>query len=120
MRILIDENIPESVGHWLTQRGHDVAYAAAIEVGADDLTWAMLSHRDGHVVVTRDKGFGKLAFAEGQPPSGVVLVRLPDASSSDLLERFTDTWPLLENQLPGAFVVISWKGHRVRPIEHNG
>lgn len=62
IRFLIDENIPESVGHFLAERGHYVFFAReALGVSSPDPLIAFSAETEGLVVVTHDRDFRRFS-----------------------------------------------------------
>jgi predicted nuclease of predicted toxin-antitoxin system len=79
MRLIVNENLANSVIQGLRQRGWDVLAVKESMWGADD---AAILHRaeSEQRVVTQDKDFGELAFKHRLPAScGVILFRLSGA-----------------------------------------
>ncbi len=64
MRILADENVPQSVVSWLRATGHDVAWAAELGIGEPDSRWLTLAASEQRLILTSDKDFGKLVFRD--------------------------------------------------------
>jgi predicted nuclease of predicted toxin-antitoxin system len=116
MNFLANENFPLDAVEILRNAGHDVAWVRTDAPGLADpqvLAWAM---RDRRVLLTFDKDFGDLAIHAGLPADcGIVLFRLPDASSADIaaavlaaIQARTD-WA-------GHFSVVERGRIRMRPL----
>lgn len=98
MKLLADENMPQSAVHLLRQRGHDVRWVRTDCAGISDEEVLKLAQNDKRILVTFDKDFGELAFKSKLPTSsGIVLFRLdirpPDQLAQKIcavLERRTD------------------------------
>lgn len=81
MRFLVDACAGRQLAEWLRARGHDVAETRKYgpDPGDEDiLAWAAA---EGRVLITMDKDFGELIFAEGRAHAG--LVRLPHARAAE-------------------------------------
>jgi predicted nuclease of predicted toxin-antitoxin system len=62
MRLLIDENVQDSIAQFLRERGHEVYLVREVLLrGEPDPVVAQLADSFGMVVVTWDKGFRELA-----------------------------------------------------------
>lgn len=75
MRLLADENLPESMVEALRAVGHDVASIRDRGPGMPDddvLALALAEHR---LLVTRDLDFGELVVRVGSASAGVVILR---------------------------------------------
>lgn len=75
--------------------------------------WA---NREARVIISNDKGFGKLVFQGRLPNRGVVLLRLRDESAANKVRVVSDLLAGYEGQLLGHFVVASETGVRIRPL----
>jgi hypothetical protein len=62
MRLLTNENIPESAVGALRDRGHDVLAVKESMCGAADQVILARAQSESRLVVTQDKDFGELAF----------------------------------------------------------
>jgi predicted nuclease of predicted toxin-antitoxin system len=105
---LADENCDFAVVRALRSAGHDVISVAELSPRADDNVVLNLARRDQRLLLTEDKDFGNLVYADAQATAGVILIRysakargqLPDAvvrlvtsRGSDLLGRFVVMQP---------------------------
>ena len=91
MRIIVNENIANSVIQGLRQRGWDVFAVKESMRGAEDAEILKRAEAEQRLVVTQDKDFGELAFKYRLPAScGIVLFRLsgadPAADNQRILE----------------------------------
>jgi len=77
MRLICNENVPDSVVRGLRERGHDVLAVKESLRGAADIQIPARAQADLRLVVTQDKDFGELALRYALPAeSGVLLFRL--------------------------------------------
>ncbi len=75
MRLLADENLPDSMVETLRAAGHDVVRIRDCGPGMPDedvLALALTEHR---LLVTRDLDFGELVVRAGSASAGVVILR---------------------------------------------
>ena len=99
MRFLVDESCDFVVVSALRAAGHDVKTVAEALPGSPDdavLSFAMAEDR---ILLTEDRDFGRLAFAQGEAIRGVVYIRFPAGapasfgrSSLRLVDRHGDRW----------------------------
>lgn len=117
MRFLLDQDVYAATARFLAARGHDVRLAGEIGLSrASDVNMLQAAYKQGRLLVTRDKDFGRLAFLE-RMGGGILYLRiLPatlDAVHSELarvLDEHTET------ELMGAFVVVEPGRHRFRRL----
>jgi hypothetical protein len=70
MRFLMDENVDDAVGKYLSSLGHEVTYSRdVLNASAPDAMLLHLSLQFGLIVVTHDRDFKRLAK---QVPQGLV------------------------------------------------
>ncbi|MBL9095718.1 MAG: DUF5615 family PIN-like protein [Alphaproteobacteria bacterium] len=74
MRILADSNVQKSTVVALRLDGHDVAWVMERESDPGDRAILEEAFRSRRVLVTVDKGFGRLVVAERRSHAGLVLL----------------------------------------------
>ena len=106
MRFIADESCDFSIVRALRTAGHDVLAIAEITPRATDSEVIDLAYRDGRILLTEDKDFGRLVFVSRAKSAGVVLIRFPSRERSSLplhvLKLVTD----LGGRLGGRFAVL--------------
>jgi predicted nuclease of predicted toxin-antitoxin system len=118
--LLLDENMPRSLGAALARAGHDVVHVGDAEPAADDRRVLALARAAGRQLVTFDADFGDLVFQRGEaPPPAILFLRLhpiDGAAAAALVLR------ALADPVDGQFVVCTPDGLRRRPLppEHRG
>ncbi|HLA79167.1 MAG TPA: DUF5615 family PIN-like protein [Vicinamibacteria bacterium] len=118
MRFLADMGVSMRVVDWLRQRGHDIVHLR--DQGLQRLPDGDIFEKagvEGRVVLTFDLDFGEIvALSEGARTS-VILFRLRDARSSQVIARLDR---VLEDSshaiLGGAVVIVEDGRHRVRSL----
>ena len=106
MRFLADESCDFAVVRALRASGHEVSAIAEINAGAEDDAVLALARAEARVLLTEDKDFGLLAFANRHDTAGVVLIRFPSNVRSALGQAVVDVVTELGQRLRGAFVVV--------------
>jgi predicted nuclease of predicted toxin-antitoxin system len=116
MQFLVDQDVYYMTVEWLRKEGHDVVMAKQIgmERAADEEL--LKGARDmGRLLVTRDKGFGALAFLKREESPGVILLRgspaVLDAIHHELGRLFLEH---KEEELKRLFCVVEPHRHRIR------
>ncbi len=77
MRFLADESCDFAVVRALRAEGHLVTEVSETARGASDDRVVAMSIREGAVLLTEDKDFGQLVFAEKRATGGVIFIRFP-------------------------------------------
>src|SRR5438128_12352839 len=90
MRFLADESCDFGVVRALRAAGHDVSAVADIVPRAEDSAVIALALREERIVLSEDKDFGRLVFAEGQPSAGVILIRFSARARRRLPEAIVE------------------------------
>ena len=117
MKFLANENIPKTSIVALRRAGHVVTSVQEEMAGASDETVLKRAHAEGLIILTFDKGYGRLIYQyTSSLPTGVVYFRLTPASPEEvagilltLLAR-----PLIA--LDGKYTVIDRTKVRQRPL----
>jgi predicted nuclease of predicted toxin-antitoxin system len=118
MKILADENIEAMIIAQLRTAHHDVHAVVESHASVSDRTVMQLAIDEQRVLLTSDKDFGDLVFFYRiQPPSGIILLRLPEnmdtAAKASLI---ITTLAGHEKEAQGSFIVISTVSVRISPL----
>ena len=115
MRFLLDQSADGCVVAYLPSLGHDVTRIARDHPpGLPDPEVLDIAYRERRILITHDRHFGGLVFADQQPHSGVILLRLGTPPTLDLTKaRVTE---VLTNHADGLddFIVVTPDRIRVR------
>ncbi len=106
MRFLADESCDFAVVRALRTAGHEVVAVSEIAPRADDQTVIDLAVREGRILLTEDKDFGRLAHAHGRAGVGVVFVRYPATARASLPQAVVDLVTRRGETLIGQFVIM--------------
>jgi len=112
----VDESAGRSIVHHFRFLGHNVTSVQEDRPGIEDPEVCDWANREGRIIITNDKDFGKLAFQGRLPNRGVVLLRLRDESAANKVRVVSNLLTGYEGQLLGHFVVASETGVRIRPL----
>jgi predicted nuclease of predicted toxin-antitoxin system len=115
MKFLLDQDVYEKTRRVLIGLGHDVVTASESGLStAEDSDLLAAAARDGRVLVTRDRDFGRLVFQHGGG-SGVVYLRIPPGVLEEVHRQIVEVLSAYdENTLQGAFVTVEPGRHRFR------
>ena len=106
MRFLADESGDFTVVRALRTAGHEVLAVAEISPRADDTSIIELTIRENRVLITEDKDFGQLVYANKQASGGVLFIRFPARIRRRLPQAIVDLVNQNGERLIGAFVVV--------------
>jgi predicted nuclease of predicted toxin-antitoxin system len=106
VRFLCDESVDIAVIAVLRRDDHDVVAIAEVEPGAPDLEVAALANAEGRILITEDRDFGRIVYAELQPIGAVIYLRYPAAIRLEFAAQVTEFVRDRGSSLEGAFVVM--------------
>ena len=115
-RVKIDEDLPRQIADLMAAWGHD----AATVVGqgwqgtSDDDLWPRVQS-ERRWLITADKGFADLRRHPPGTHAGVILLRAQEESRRAYLELAAIALERLKlDEIPGAVVVVTYRGIRIR------
>jgi len=116
MRLILNENISNTVAQSLRAIGHDVLAVKESMRGESDSNILARAQAEFRLVVTQDKDFGELAFRFGLPAGcGIILFRLagsdPNADNQRMVEVINS-----RADWAGHFTVADDYRIRIRPL----
>ena len=88
---------------------------AEVAPRADDQTVAEIAVREGRVLLTEDKDFGRLVYAEGLRTAGVSLIRYPATARVSLPQAIVALVTQRTADIPGRFIVVQPGRIRIGP-----
>jgi uncharacterized protein (DUF433 family)/predicted nuclease of predicted toxin-antitoxin system len=86
LKFLIDVGVGTSVDKWLRENGYDAVSVRDVDSRAKDQDILQLAVREGRMIITMDKDFGELVYNSGLAHSGVLILRLEDATSEEKVD----------------------------------
>jgi len=106
MRFVADESCDFAVVRALRSAGHDILAVAEISPRIGDDEVLKLARDDRRVLLTEDKDFGELVYAEGQRTCGVVLFRFPATARTAMAAAALDAVNTQSDELAARFTVV--------------
>ena len=103
---MADESCDFAVVRALRAAGHAVVAVAEISPRISDEEVLALARRKHHVLITEDKDFGELVYAQKHQTAGVVLLRFPGNARAAMARATADALKTLGNKLARRFTVI--------------
>ncbi len=106
MRFLADESCDFGVVLALRAAGHDVA--AVVEVSPREEDDSVMEHalREERIVVTEDKDFAQLVYANRQATGGVLFLRFSAKARASIAKTVVDIVQRRGERLKGKFTVV--------------
>ena len=105
MRFLADEGCDYPVVKALREAGHDVTAVFETTRGTADEVAIALALAEGRTLITKDKDFGQLVFAQAREATGVILLRFPGNQKYLMPGAVPQAVEQLGEHLDGQFVV---------------
>jgi len=106
MHFLADEDCDALIVRALRNDGHDVLSISELSPRAEDADVMRLGVRESRIVVTEDKDFGRLVYAQGQKTAGVILLRYPYPARRQISRDVIKLLREKGEKLAGCFVTI--------------
>lgn len=106
MQFIADESCDFAVVRALRSEGHDVVAVADLAPRAEDGEVIELAQREGRLLLTEDKDFGRLVYVSKAKAAGVILVRFPSQGRSQLPRSVVALVRKHGQQLLNRFVVL--------------
>jgi predicted nuclease of predicted toxin-antitoxin system len=114
VKFLADESCDWAVVRALRDAGHDVVAVGEVAAGAEDEVVLALAAREGRIVLTEDKDFGRLAYADRSGSAGVMLLRFPAPARKQVAGELVELVWAHGHRLAGAFIVVEPGRARIR------
>ena len=93
-----------------------MSWAVEVYSGFRDTRLLDIADSESRAILTRDRGFGELVYAERRAARGVILVRLKASNQWERLALLQSLWRDIEADLPGNFIVVTNDRLRIRPL----
>ncbi len=106
MLFLADESCDFAAVRALRGAGHDVLAVAEVSPRAEDEQVLKLATGQQRLLLTEDKDFGRLVYADQQAMGGVILIRYPASARSSLPHDVIQLVIDRGNDLAGRFIVM--------------
>jgi len=106
MRFLADESCDFAVVRALRAAGHDVVAVAELSRQAEDEGVIRLAIKEERILLTEDKDFGQLVYADRKTTRGILLLRFPATARSGLANAVLELVRRRGERLIGRFIVV--------------
>lgn len=113
-KIIADLGISRSIVEFLSAKGFEIIRIVDINPCMTDEEILALTLECNAILITSDKDFGDLVYYSKKIHSGVILLRIEDASSEDFLKIITFIFENYWNQISQNFCVYKKGKFRIR------
>jgi predicted nuclease of predicted toxin-antitoxin system len=114
MKFLVDVGVGRQVERWLLAYGYDVKAVRDIDPGMPDREILKIAAQESRIVVTMDKDFGEMVYYAGRSHSGVLLLRLDEATGQEKVAVVAEIVAHYADKLTGNFAVYQRGRLRIR------
>ena len=106
MRFLADESCDFAVVRALRRAGFDVLCISESSPRTEDSEVIRLALREGRILLTEDKDFGRLVYSHGQDTLGVIFLRFPTFARRQISRDVLNLVKQQGEKLVGSFVTV--------------
>ena len=114
MKFLVDAGVGSKVEVWLKKNGYDVKAIREIDIGAKDADILRLAASDERMVITMDKDFGELVYNSEITHTGVLILRLEDATGEEKVRVVREILTNYSDKIEKRFCVFQDGKLRIR------
>ena len=106
MNFLIDNHLPEALGHWLIAEGHTAIHVrkSMMNRASDLFIWEHAANNNC-VIITKDEDFPDMALLRPEFVP-VIWLRIGNCRKKALLEFVAASWPKIFQQLQSGDQII--------------
>jgi len=106
MNFLADESCAGPAIRALRKAGHDVIAIAEVAAGSTDQQVLNRALNENRVLITEDRDFGYLVYAQGRPSAGVILLRFPASARQAKPATLVEAVAAVASRLRSSFTVV--------------
>lgn len=121
MKFLLNMNVDRELAASLKKRGHSCRHVGDIGMSrATDREIVSEAARTNEIIITHDLDYGHLLAFSGEAAPSVIILRLRDLRTPQVISRIDSVWKDIETPLKhGSIISLSDKSLRIRnlPIE---
>ena len=114
LKFLVDMGVGIKVEQWLIASNYDVKTVRTIDPKLPDQTILQIASEENRIVVTMDKDFGEMVFRASQAHTGVLLLRLDEATSDEKVRVVAEIIQQHGDKMEGKFSVYQLGRLRIR------
>jgi len=116
LKFLIDVGVGKGIENYLNTEGYDIKAVRDIDPCLEDEKIIQTAFLENRMVITMDKDFGELVYHSLMEHSGVLLLRLEDATGSKKLKVLKFIIENYSDRIKNCFCVFQNDKFRIRKI----
>mgnify|MGYP007066239864 FL=1 len=116
IKFLIDVGVGKGIENYLHEEGYDIKSVRDIDPCLEDEKIIRTAFLENRMVITMDKDFGDLVYHSLMEHSGVLLLRLEDATGSKKLKVLKFIIENYSDRIKNCFCVFQNDKFRIRKI----
>ena len=116
LKFLVDVGVGKKVEEYLLVNGYDTKAVRSIDQRMPDQEIIRLAALEKRIVITMDKDFGELVYHSGMDNSGILLLRLEDATGSEKQQVIAKILAKYADNMKNNFCVYQNKKFRFRKL----
>ncbi|OFZ66545.1 MAG: hypothetical protein A2328_09210 [Bdellovibrionales bacterium RIFOXYB2_FULL_36_6] len=116
LKFLIDVGVGKGIENYLHTEGYDIKAVRDIDPCLEDEKIIQTAFLENRMVITMDKDFGELVYHSLMEHSGVLLLRLEDATGSKKLKVLKFIIENYSDRIKNCFCVFQNDKFRIRKI----
>lgn len=114
MKFLTDVGVGKKIENWLVANGYDVKAVRDLNPRMADQDILAIAVQENRIVITMDKDFGEMIYHAGQLHTGVLLLRLEEATGEEKSRIVAQIVTYHADKLTGKFCVYLKGRLRIR------
>ena len=116
LKFLVDVGVGKGIEEYLNEKGYDTKAVRDIDPGMGDEEIIRIAVTQNRMIITMDKDFGELVYHSSIEHSGVLLLRLEDATGTEKLQVVKHILSNYANRIRDCFCVFQKDKFRIRKI----
>ncbi len=116
IKFLLDESVEFRIAKDLRNNDFDVLTITEDFPSIPDQQVLHIAYQEKRILITNDKGFGKLIFKENQKSHGVILIRMPFVTLQEKIVRLNRVLSSETSSLHRLFITVSNKSIRPKKL----
>ncbi|MBW1780677.1 MAG: DUF5615 family PIN-like protein [Deltaproteobacteria bacterium] len=116
LKFLVDVGVGKGIEEYLNEKGYDTKAVRDIDPGMEDEEIIRIAVTENRMIITMDKDFGELVYHSSTEHSGVLFLRLEDATGTEKLQVVKHILNNYANRIRNCFCVFQKDKFRIRKI----
>jgi len=117
LRFLVDVGVGKGIERYLREEGYDAKAVRDIDPRMEDEEIIRIAVSENRMVITMDKDFGELVYHSSMEHSGVLLLRLEDATGAEKLQVVKHIMKNYLDRIKNCFCVFQNDKLRIKRIK---